>query len=637
MYRFLTVLLVLAAMSVAAQAEPAALAADDQIVVTASRTPVSRREVGSALTVLDSDDIERRQARYLTDLLRAVPGFAVSHAGVAGSQTQVRVRGAEANHVLVLIDGVRANDPATGDEFRWEFLTTDNIERVEIVRGPQSSLWGSDAVAAVVHVITKSGAGGQGGGGYLETGSEGTVNGAVRGGLGGERWSLGLGVERLDTDGSNISRTGDERDDSSVTNATVNASLRASDMLELKFNAQGVDAYSQLDPVDFATGLPSDADIATETRQNVARLSAAIGAPEQRLRHTVAVRFYESRNDNLADGEWDSSTAAERIMLSWQGDIQLGENRLALALEHEETRFRQRGAIGFGDPNQDQQIDVNSVIADFQGRAARDVTWMLSARYDGNSHFDDALTGRMSAAWQLSDVTTLRGNVGIGQKNPTFVERFGYYPGQFIGNDELQPEMSTSYDVGVEQRFASNTVALQLSLYQQDLEDEINGFVFDAEQGLFTAQNMPGNSKRRGVEFTARWAISASLNVGGSYTYSNATEPVVGSDTVYELRRPRHSGSVDVDYRLLDDRARLSLAANYGGTRSDVFFPPWPEPSEIVTLPNYWLVDLTAAYELSAAVRLFVRGSNLLDDDYEQVFGYRTSGRAAYAGIKIEF
>ncbi|MGB5165038.1 MAG: TonB-dependent receptor [Woeseiaceae bacterium] len=637
MSRFFVATLALAALSAVAQSAPQTSAADDQIVVTAARTPVARHEVGSALTVLDSDDIERRQARYLTDLLRAVPGFAVSHAGVAGSQTQVRVRGAEANHVLVLIDGVRANDPATGDEFRWEFLTTDNIERVEIVRGPQSALWGSDAVAAVVHVITKTGNGAPGGGGYLETGAENTSNGALRGGFGGQHWSLGLGVERLQTDGSNISRTGDERDDSNVTNATLNASWRASDKVELKFNAQTIDAFAQLDPIDFATGLPGDADVAAETRQNVARLSAAIGAPGQRLQHTVAMRFYESSNDNLADGVWDSSTAADRLMLSWQSDIHMGDNLLALALEHEETRFRQRGAIGFGDPNQDQQIDVSSFIADFQGRAAENLTWMLSARYDGNSDFDDALTGRVSAAWQLSDVTTLRANVGIGQKNPTFVERFGFYPGQFVGNDQLQPEFSTSYDIGVEQNFLSSAAALQLSLYQQDLEDEINGFVFDPDLGLFTADNMPGKSKRRGVELTARWAITAALQIGGSYTYTDATEPVVDGDAVQELRRPRHSGSLDVDYRLLDDRARLSLAANYGGNRSDVFFPPWPQPSEIVTLSNYWLVDLTAAYELTSVMRLFVRGSNLLDDDYEQVYGYRTPGRAAYAGIKVDF
>jgi len=148
----------------------------DQIIVTASRSPLTVANVGASATVITREQIERRQVRYVTDLLRAVPGFAVSHSGTTGSQTQVRVRGAEANHVLVLIDGIRANDPSTGDEFRWETLSTNNVERIEIVRGPQSSLWGSDAIAGVVHVITRSGSQNPEMSAYAEGGSFGTVN-----------------------------------------------------------------------------------------------------------------------------------------------------------------------------------------------------------------------------------------------------------------------------------------------------------------------------------------------------------------------------------------------------------------------------------------------------------------------------
>jgi vitamin B12 transporter len=181
----------------------------DNIIVTASRSPIELVNAGSAATVITRDQIELRQARYVTDLLRSVPGFAVSQVGTTGSQTQVRVRGAEANHVLVLIDGVRANDPASGDEFRWE--------------GPQSSLWGSDAVSAVVHVITQSGGHRSGMSGYAEGGSHNTVNGGINGGIGGDRWSLGFGVEHLDTDGTNISRSGAEKDDSDMTTASLSS------------------------------------------------------------------------------------------------------------------------------------------------------------------------------------------------------------------------------------------------------------------------------------------------------------------------------------------------------------------------------------------------------------------------------
>ena len=158
----------------------------DNIVVSASRAPSPQVSVGSATTVITREQIELRQSRYVTDLLRSVPGFAVSQVGARGSQTQVRVRGAEANHVLVLIDGVRANDPASGDEFRWETLSTSNVERIEIVRGPQSSLWGSDALAGVVHVITRSGSAGGEIEAYGEGGSNSTLNAGVNGGTGGE-------------------------------------------------------------------------------------------------------------------------------------------------------------------------------------------------------------------------------------------------------------------------------------------------------------------------------------------------------------------------------------------------------------------------------------------------------------------
>jgi len=237
---------------------------DDQIIVTGSRAPISAGDIGSAVTILTREDIESRQARYVSDLLRAVPGFAVSHTGVLGSQTQVRVRGSEANHVLVLIDGVRANDPATGDEFRWEYLATANVERVEIVRGPQSALWGSDAIGGVVHIITRSGDA-PGINGYLEGGSRNTLNGALNGGFGGDNWSVGLGLEQLTTDGSNISRTGDEKDNSDITTGSVNARFQATDALVIRFALRSVDAYSQFDAVDyFGTGLPADSDVATD-------------------------------------------------------------------------------------------------------------------------------------------------------------------------------------------------------------------------------------------------------------------------------------------------------------------------------------------------------------------------------------
>ncbi len=610
----------------------------DNIIVSASRSPISQVNIGSSVTVITREQIELRQVRYVTDLLRAVPGFAVSHVGTTGSQTQVRVRGAEANHVLVLIDGVRANDPASGDEFRWELLSTSNIERIEIVRGPQSSLWGSDAVSAVVHVITQSGADRPFINAYAEGGSNSTRNGGLNGGTGGDTWSLGFGLERLDTSGTNISRNGSEDDESDMTTASLSAQLRPSGNLTLKLGFRAVDAYSQFDPVDFfVSGLPEDGDAASDSKRYYWNAGATFVTLDGRLSHHFYARYLETDNRNLADGVQNSSTASDRKTFTYQSDIQLGENLLSLAIEHERTRFEQQGEIGFGDPNQRQQMSVNSLIADFQGRSIDRLTWLLSARYDDNSDFDSALSGRLSLAYTVSSTTLVRANLGTGRKAPTFIERFGFFPGQFIGNPDLKPEKSKSFDLGIDRLLFDNAVGIQLAVFYQNLEDEINGFVFDPDTFLFTAENIDGDSIRKGVEAAATFNVTENLSFGGSYTYTDSTEKDGLGGEVRELRRPRHSGSLNTSYRFLHERANLTVVVDYNGTSTDIFFPPFPVPSEIVSLESHWLLDLTASYYINQSTNIFVRANNLLDEDYEQVFGYRPPGRSAYAGVRVSF
>ena len=610
----------------------------DQIIVSGARTAVTINQLGNASTIITRAEIERREARHVSDLLRSVPGFSVSHTGIVGSQTQVRVRGAEANHILVLIDGVRANDPATGDEFRWEYLSTGNIERIEIVRGPQSSLWGSDAVSAVVHIITRTEASGSSFGGYAEGGSFGTSNAGLNGALGGSGWTLQGGIESLATDGSNISRSGNEKDDSDLTTANLSANFSATESLSFSFGLRSVDAYTQFDPVDyFVTGLPTDGNVATDTQNLFAQAGVVLHRDGSHISHRLNVRYFDSDNRNLIDGIEDSSTASDRVSFAYQADVSIGENVLSFALEHEETQFDQTGAIVFGDPNQTQKVDVSSAVVEFQGLSLDRLTWIVSVRADDNSDFDNALNGRLSLAFDLSETTTLRASVGTGQKNPTFTERFGFFPGQFVGNPALQPEHSTSYDVGVDRSFAGGAVHLQVSLFQQDLSDEINGFVFDPVTFLTTAENMSGKSRRSGVELASRWNMNDSLGIAAHYTYTDATEQDLLGNDVHELRRPKHSGGLSVDFRTAEERFGASLNADYGGSRTDIFFPPWPNPSEIVTLGNYWLLDLATQFAATPSVTLFAKGSNLLDEDYEQVFGYRTQGRAGYLGVRMNF
>jgi len=610
-----------------------AIADFDQILVTGARTPLTLNQIGSAVTVITRDEIEQRQARHVSDLLRAVPGFSLSHTGVVGSQTQIRVRGAEANHILVMIDGVRANDPATGDEFRWEYLATGNIERIEIVRGPQSSLWGSDAISAVVHIITRKASAEPGFDGYVEGGSDSTSNAGINGAISVGRLSLSGGVERLATGGGNISRTGTEEDESDLTTTTLAAQITATDRLSFDVGIRAADAYTQFDPVDYyVTGLPVDGDVATDSRNFLAHAGAKLLTANDRIAHHFDARFFESDNQSLIDNVKDASTASERLTLAYQADIKFDKNVLSLGAEHGRSQYEQAGAIVFGDPNQSQKMDVSSLVTEYQGLSHDKLSWILSARFDDNSEFDNALNGRLSLAYRLSPNTTLRGGLGTGQKNPTFTERFGYFPAQFIGNENLKPERSVSYDIGVDQRALDGALQLQVSLFQQDLKDEIDGFVLDPVTFLSTAENMAGESRRSGIELAAQWTLNERFALGGHYTYTDSS-----AEGLSEIRRPRHSGGISANYRALNERFSTSLNADYGGTRNDTFFAPWPAPPEIVTLGNYWLVDLTIQYQASPTISLFAKGSNLLDEDYEQVYGYRTAGRAAFVGTRMSF
>ena len=609
----------------------------DQIIVSGSRTPLTINQLGSTASVITRDEIERREARNVSELLRSVPGFAVSHSGVSGSQTQVRVRGAEANHILVMIDGVRANDPATGDEFRWEYLATGNIERIEIVRGPQSSLWGSDAVSAVVHIITRDGSSGKGVDGYVESGSLGTTNAALNAALSDNNWSVTGSIENHQTDGQNISRTGNEKDGAELTTAALSARVAASDVVTLRAGLRAIDAYSQFDPVDFfVTGLPVDGDVATDTTNLYANVGADISPASGRISHHLNARYFDSDNENLVDGIKDSSTASERMTFAWQTDFQVGDNNASLGLEHDRTSFEQRGAVVFGDPNQDQEMDATSVVGEYQSLAQK-LNWILSARFDKNSDFDDAINGRLALSYPVAEATTLRGSVGTGQKNPTFIERYGFFTAGHVGNPDLKPERSVSWEIGARQEFAQGTAQLDVALFHQDLQDEINGFVFDPVTFLTTSENMSGASKRSGVEVSLHWSATDALGFNAHYTYTDSTEPDFTGKDSRELRRPRHSGGIGAEFQTLDQRFSTTLTADFGGERTDIFFPPWPNPSEIVNLDSYWLVDLTAQYRATDSVTVFAKGTNLLDETYEQVFGYRTLGRATYVGVRLKF
>jgi len=615
------------------------------LVTTAGLQPVAAEDVAGSLTVITGEEIERRQVKYLSELLRGVPGFAVSQAGGPGGLTQVRVRGAEANHLLVLIDGIRANDPASGDEFQFQYALTSDIERIEIIRGPRSATWGTDALAGVINIIRRKDI--VPGGGYLsseaEGGSFGSLTAAVEGGLQLGAVRLSGGVSYLESDGTNISRGPGEDDGTENTTADARLEIEASDALRLTFTGQHVDAHTDFDGTSFVTGLPTDGDQFTEADQSYLSGTAMLEPVGSRWDGSASVNWFSSDNQNYALGAWDGSTGAETLDLRLRASLGLSaddplDHRLTFAIDHRDVDFSQRGiASDFGDPNQDQSYDVAGYAAEYLGRPTEGLTWTLSARRDDFSDFDNATTWQLAAARRFEQGWRLRGSLGTGSKAPTFIERFGFFPDLFLGNPNLEPESSRGWELGADVAFGASGFTLGATWFDQELEDEIDGFVFDPDTFLFTAVNRPGESERKGIELVLSGALGSGLGLEASYTFTDATDFTTGGESGPEIRRPEHMASLVLNQPFADRRGNVNLNVSYNGTQLDNYFPP-PEFSRVqAELDDFTLVDLAASWALTPSLELTARISNLLDEDYEEIIGFARPGRAVFMGLRGHF
>lgn len=621
----------------------------ETMLVTAARTPQRAAESGISLSIIDAQELYRRQSASVADILRNVPGFAVSRSGGFGSTVQLRVRGAEANQVLVLIDGIEANDPAQGSEFNFAHLLNQGIERIEVIRGPQSALWGSDALAGVVNIITPRGAGRFHASGFAEQGTAATR--WFGGGLGGasDRLQFRFDGSFLESGGYNISRAGDEDDGYENGTLTLRAGIDASPALAIEMVARHTQARNEFDDIDFvATGLPVDSDLETETVQDLGRAEAKWSALGGRLEQVVSGSFTGTDNDNFRDGRETESTRGRKRRAAYQANWLLdgaspgnSSHVLSVAAEYETEEFSQRGPVTpFGDPNQDREVDATALAGEYRWRVESLPSLMVSVRHDMNSDFADATVWRVNSAWvpRRMPGTRLHAAWGEGSKNPTFSERFGFFADSqvpFFGNPDLSPERSRGWEAGAEQRFFGDSAGLSATYFQERLHGEIDGFVFDPGRAAFTAVNVKGSSRRQGVEVSVSLDWSPDTQIEGMATWLEATQPDATGARIEEVRRPRVSAALNANHAFAAGRGNVNLNFTYSGAQTDTFFPPFPRPPEQVRLDSFVLVAIAGSYRVNETLSLVARVENLLDEEYEEVLGFRGAGLSAYAGIRL--
>ncbi len=614
------------------------------IVVTASRTETKLKDVTGSMSVFTGKEIENRKPIVASDILRSAPGVSVNRSGGVGSLTQVRVRGAESNHVLVLIDGVEANDISAGNEFNFANLLANDIGQVEVLRGPQSSLWGAGALAGVISITTKKSDTPFAVNGYLEGGSFDTYSAGLNLGGAGEKFNYRISAGYVDSEGENISREGDEKD--GYTNKTLNlgAGYDFTDNVSLIGSYRHTEADRDFDGTDFNTALPIDADNNTEGKFDYASLKTVIGAFDRVWINEIGVNYNKSKTENFNERVLDTGTEGTRTRGYWQSSWLPGgddNNKLTFVAERiHETFVQEVPDTSFGDANRDLSQNTTGLVGEYNHAWESGWKLALSARHDDNEDFKDANSYRAGLLYdRLEDGWQLRGSYGTGVKNPTFTERYGYYEvggPAFIGNPDLKPETSKSWEVGTTLKTRNNFFRVDLTYFNERLEDEIDGFFYDVDQNATTAVNLDGTSKRDGAELASWFNFTDKLVLYLAYTYLDAREPEVDGRSDLEIRRPRHIASANLNYAFFNERGKLNINADYNGEQEDIFFGP-PTYDERVTLDAYTLVSALVSFRVIDNLEIYARGENLLNKEYEEVVGFDGQSRAGYVGFRFDW
>lgn len=603
-----------------------------EILVSASRDGSLMREsfTGSAL-IITADQLDQRQTRDIADVLRDVPGVAV--AGVPG-QTQIRLRGSEANHVLVLVDGMEVSDPFAG-EFDIGTLQADIGARVEVLRGPQSALYGPDAIGGVVAYHSASGREAPGFAARVEGGTQATVNGAVRYGADGESWDAALSAVIVSTDGQPNARGGTRAVGRDSYTVSGKGSLDVTDGLTLRAVARFIRTEGLFNDQDFNPASPTFGFVIDSPRTRFtneaiyALMGARAEALDGRWTHDLSAQVADITRDTFGPFGRSNSSEGDRFKVSYVTALALADrHNLTFAADYEQEGFRNTTPGGFAFTGR-REIEQVGLVGEY--RYSGDALDLSAAlRHDVNDRFRDATTFRVGAGYRLTGATRLRAAAGSGVKNPGFFELFGFVDGRFIGNDALRPEKSTGWEVGIDHEFGSAT-RVAVTYFDSELKGEIFT-TFPPPNFVATPANRSTTSEQRGIEVALNARLAAAWSLDAAYTYLDAEEN--GRE---EVRRPRHIASAALTWQAPGDAASATLVVRHNGRAlDDAFIDPSFVPVR-VRLDAYTLVNLNARVKLTDRIGAFARVENLLGEDYEQVFSFVSPGRSAAVGIEARF
>jgi vitamin B12 transporter len=599
------------------------------VVISATRLPTPEDQVGSSVAVITGDDIQRKQDRTLPDALQDVPGLNVVQTGSPGGTTSVFIRGANANHTKVLIDGIDASDPSSADgSFDFSQILASDIERIEILRGPQSGLYGSDAIGGVISITTKKGSGPPKVHASIEGGSFGTFNqtAGVSGSV--SRLSYNFDFSHFHAADTQVTPSGLVPPGRSVNpdyydNITLATQLgvQVTDTFDLGLVARYVDTTLRSTSDDFVgpEAIPSDSTNHEFFTRATGHLVLFDGVFDQTLgvAYTDYVRRFLDPNDTPA---MPTYYRGDRIKFDWQGNIHILPGQvLTIGAEHQLDEINDSAPV-------QAQMANSAVFLQLQSSFGERFFNTTSVRYDNNDRFGGKATFRIAPAFLIPETgTKLKASVGTGFKAPTLDELFDSFPEfDFFANPNLKPETSIGYDIGFEQGLFDKKVQFGATYFHNN----ITNLITINETG--TSYANIGMATTQGFEAFVSYQPVASFTLRVDYTYTNAVDDILHQEL---LRRPRDKASLNATWQVTE-AASLSGTVLYTG--------PWVDINRSGSVSGliakgYTLVNLTGSYDLGHGLTAFARINNVLDQHYQDPTGFLHPGIGVFGGLRVAF
>ena len=590
----------------------------EEILVSASLIPIAANRSANAITVIDSEKIKLRAPSSIADLLRDVPGFAVSQSGGLGALTEIRARGAESNHLVVLIDGIEVNDPSQNDMTNWGTLSTAEIERIEIVRGPQSAIQGSDAIAGVVNIITANANKPYSANIFSELGSFSSSKNGFNVGHSSDKLNIKFGASHYETAGNNIRpATGTDDDGYRNTGLNLKAAYKVSDEFTASLTSRH--SYGMAEYDEMVSEL-MHADFDREFTKVQGDFNSADGL----WAHTVKIAQSDFENNQFNNAVAAGGTESDKENYQYTGTrfIENNNQQISVALEKETQNFKQH--VTSGVDNKLLERNVDSVALEYRFDPSDAITLAASARHEDNDSFENATTGRLEAVYRQFDNLKWRAVWGTAVKNPTYTELYGNYA-SFEANEFLIPEKSNSWELGVDAGLLDNRMQLSATYFNSKLENEIDTIYENCEEGGWPCEkiylgNLSKKSNRKGLELSSSFVVSDVMQASAAYTYTDSKN---GSGTD-EGRRPKDIASLNISWQPRTN-ANVNLNIQYNGEQFG-----WNPTDE------YTLVDLSTNVSVTNDLDVYLNLSNLFDEDYQDVDGYETLGFGLSAGFRYK-